>query len=184
MIKLRPDETVIEVVRRHWFILLGRTIGLLGIFAAPFIIYGFVSGKEIALGLFTFTVAIETPLLLFFGSLWALIVWLRFFHEWTDHYLDGWIVTDKRIIDIEQFGFFSRQVSSFRMERIQDITTDVHGIIPTLLNFGNIHVQTAGDSQEFVMNGAPDPKHLKELILKESDKYMEVGSVHDHEHQT
>lgn len=175
MIKLRPDETVKEVVRRHWFILLMRTIGLLVVLAAPFILYGFASGKEIALGLTSFTVHLEPALLVFLGSLWALIVWLRFFHEWTDHYLDGWIVTDKRIIDIEQFGFFSRQVSSFRMERIQDITTDVHGIIATLLDFGDIHVQTAGDSQEFVMKGAPNPKRLKEIILKESDKYIEIN---------
>ena len=61
------------------------------------------------------------------------------------------------------------------MERIQDITIDIHGIIPTLLDFGDIHVQTAGDSQEFVMKGAPNPRRLKELILKESDKYVDMN---------
>ena len=175
MITLRDDETIKKVVRRHWFILLGRTFGLLIILAAPFVLYGFTYGREIALGLTSFTISVEPTLLVFFGALWALIIWLRFFHTWTDHYLDGWIVTDKRIIDIEQFGFFSRQVSSFRMERIQDITIDIHGIIPTLLDFGDIHVQTAGDSQEFVLKGAPNPKRLKELILKESDKYVDMN---------
>jgi uncharacterized membrane protein YdbT with pleckstrin-like domain len=173
MITLTPDENIIRVIRRHWFILLVRTFGLLVILVTPFIFFSLGIGNGIFQETGTAIVSISPSVWTFLGATWILVVWLRFFHDWTDHYLDGWVITDKRIIDIEQRGFFSREVSSFRMERLQDVTTDVHGIIATLLNFGNVHVQTAGEDQDFIIKGAPDPKKLKELILSESDKYLE-----------
>ena len=173
MITLAPNEKMIRVIRRHWFILFARTIGLVALLVGPFILYSVMEGQEIIFGPTPITVSLSPAVATFFGGTWILILWLRFFNEWTDHYLDGWVVTDKRIVDIEQRGFFSREVSSFRLERLQDVTTDIHGIIPTLLNFGDVHVQTAGEDRDFIIKGAPNPKQLKELILTESDKYLE-----------
>ena len=89
---------------------------------------------------------------------------------WTDYYLDVWMVTDKRVIDIEQKGFFHRQTSVFRIERIQDVTVETHGIVATLLNFGDIHVQTAGEGQEFIMRGIANPKYVRRVILRQQDR--------------
>ena len=95
---------------------------------------------------------------------------MRIVGVWTDYYLDVWMVTDKRIIDIEQKSFFHRQTSVFRIERIQDITIETRGIIATLLNFGDIHVQTAGESQEFIMRGIANPKYMRRIILRQQDR--------------
>jgi uncharacterized membrane protein YdbT with pleckstrin-like domain len=112
--------------------------------------------------------------LLFFGlSIWWLLLWTRFASEWTNHYLDIWVVTNKRVIDIEQRSFFSRQVSNFRVERVQDITTDVHGFFHTMLNFGDVHVQTASENLEFIIRDAPNPSAIKQLLLRETDRAIE-----------
>lgn len=172
-IKLSPDEKIISIVHRHWFILFGQTFGLIIVFFAPIVLYIFAVGQTVYVLQTEITLFLPSSLAIFIFSMWGLLIWMQLFNSWTDHYLDGWIVTNKRIMDIEQRGFFSRQISSFRIERIQDVTTDIHGFIATLLDFGDVHVQTASESHEFVIKGAPNPKAIKELILRESDRAME-----------
>ena len=173
-VKINPDEHIEMVIRKHWFILLRDTFGILVILIIPFILYPYIVGNEINLGpeaSFIFDLSPEITTLI--SASWVLILWMKLFGIWTDYYLDTWIVTDKRIIDVEQSGFFSRQVSSFRMERIQDVTIEVKGIIATLLRFGDIHVQTAGESQEFVIRGIPRPERVKEIIKEYNDIVVE-----------
>ena len=55
-------------------------------------------------------------------------------------------MTNDRIVDIEQHGLFSRTISEVDLFRIQDVTVDIHGIIATLLNYGNLTVKTASDN--------------------------------------
>ena len=177
MITLAQDEHKIHTIRKHWFILSLRTVELLFFFILPIAVYFFIAGKNFPLGKAEIELTLPLPLLIFLTALLALIVWMRFFSLVTDIYLDSWTITNKRIIDIEQRGFFSRQVSSFRIERIQDVTTDIHGIIATFLDFGDIHVQTAGDNQEFIIRGVPHPKDIKQNILKEVDRVIASSRI-------
>jgi membrane protein YdbS with pleckstrin-like domain len=166
MLHLERNEHAKAVVRKHWFILFEKAVGLAVILVLPFVVLVFlfkVTGFSDALG---FIVAIDTPLLIFFGASWVLVIWMKFFGTWTHYYLDVWVVTERRIIDIDQVGFFHRKTSSLYMEQIQDATIRVRGPIATLLDFGDIDVQTAGTAQKFSIHGIPHPKGVKELILK------------------
>lgn len=177
-ININPDERIDSVIRKHWFILLRDTFIILVLLVLPFLAYPFIAGKSISLGpQISFLIDFNPSVLAFAGALWVLLLWMRLFGIWTDYYLDTWIITDKRVIDIEQFGFFSRQVSSFRMERIQDVTIEVKGIIATLLHFGDIHVQTAGEGQEFIIRGIPRPEMVKDTIRRYSDIVVEKGDA-------
>jgi len=172
MIKFDENEKIIFAVRKHWFILFAETVFLVFMVVAPFVAH--VIFAESGLSVFFAEIfGNTTALSVAFTSIWFLIVWIIFFVVWTDYYLDILILTDKRIIDIEQRGLFSREVSTFRLDRIQDITVDIHGIIPTLLGFGDIHVQTAGDDREFIGKGMPHPSKLRDKILKEHALFME-----------
>lgn len=173
MIHLDKNESIEEVIRKHWFILLRDSIGIIAIFIIPFFIYRYFAGTEIGFGFIEDIYFDPKPsTLVFAASAWGLITWTKLLAIWTDYYLDVWFITNKRIIDVEQKGFFHREVSTFRMERIQDITVEIRGIIPTFLNFGDIHVQTAGQSQEFIIKGIPRPKYVKEVILRQADKVV------------
>ena len=102
---------------------------------------------------------------------------LTAFMIWTHYFLDLWVITDRRIIVIDQIHFFNRKVSSFRLERLQDIKVAVDGVIPTLLNFGTLHVHTAGNNEEnFTTAGLPDPRELQSLIQKATD--LRLKSLH------
>ena len=161
------------MIHPHWFYFIAYIFGLLIALILPFILYIFIADTTILAGDVTIPLTVPTSVGWFLASAWMLIIWMQLGTAFSDYYLDGWIVTNKRIMDIEQRSFFSRQVSSFRMERIQDVTTDIHGIIATLLNFGEVHVQTAGDNREFVMKHAPNPREIKQVILGESDKSID-----------
>ena len=96
---------------------------------------------------------------------------------WTTYYLDVLIVTDKRIFDINQQGFFHRESGSFRIDRIQNITVDQKGIIQTLLDFGTIHIETAGESEEFVAPYIAGPYTIKKFINELQDQAIEKSQL-------
>lgn len=111
----------------------------------------------------------------FVGALTAVIIaqilWMVAFQILADYYLDIWIITNQRSIRIELQGFFSRKVTSVNHDRIQDISVTVYGLIPTLLNYGNLHIQTAGAIPNFVFNSIPEPYKTKDIIYKAAKEY-------------
>ncbi|TSC60952.1 MAG: hypothetical protein G01um1014107_180 [Parcubacteria group bacterium Gr01-1014_107] len=177
MFELEPDEKVILKVRRHWFILFVEGFIILVLAILP------PGLMQIASQLFTkFASSVNTgaslsPLLSFFYFLWLLGLWVALFIKWTDYYLDCWYITPKRIIDVEQKGLFRREVIELRFEKIQDATVEISGLIPTLLNFGDIHVQTAGAGREIILKDADNPAEAKKTISLLHEKALNrVGS--------
>ena len=170
MIKLGEGEKIIMVARKHWFILLIETVFLIFLVFLPLVIWLIIKSFSISEYV---TIAGNTSFLFgMFTSVWLLFVWISFFVIWTDYYLDILIVTNKHLIDVEQKGLFSREVSTLRMERIQDITAEVHGFIPTLLNFGNLNIQTAGMQREFTVKGIPNPYKTKDKIRNQYEEII------------
>lgn len=165
VVSLQEGEEIITVIRRHWFSLAveGVVDITIFIFIATAIVVAdsmvFASGATInggsivSLGFFT---------LGFVG----LFLWMHFFASWSDHWLDAWIVTNERVIDIEQHGFFRREVSSFPLHKIQDVTYTISGIIPTWLHYGDVRIQTASISEDFIMRQVGFPQDVKELLIQ------------------
>lgn len=167
MIQLHPGEEVKLIVRKHWFIFVGKIFVAVLLLFLPLIFWGlmrWVGGYATPEVFDAFREFFNGLPVLFFTVLWVFFIWMWSFILWTDYYLDAWVITNRRIIGIDQKGFFSREVSTFRMERVQDVTIEVSGLIPTFFNFGNITVQTAGDNKSFVMPGAPAPASVKQVI--------------------
>jgi len=159
-IQLSDDEEVVTLIRRHWFHIALRAAADLCIFivlAGVLVIVLGVLGQS--------TSVVLMPLGIYALALGGLFLWMHFFAAWSDHWLDAWVITNKRIIDIEQKGFFSRQVSSFPLNRIQDVTYDISGIIAMWLKFGNVRIQTASISEDLVMKQVPFPEDVKEEIV-------------------
>jgi len=119
-INLEIGEEIIFTARRHWFVILGRIFGIAILLVAPIVVYVFVvvSGFPMPRLLAGNLVFLSAGLL----SAWMLILWVLLFVIWTNYFLDVLILTNKKVIDIEQKGLFSREISSFPLERIQDIT--------------------------------------------------------------
>lgn len=159
-VTFEPGEEIVLKVHRHWFVFVMESLFFVVLLLLPLIVTALLGSvfamKEGADG--------SSPLL-FFTGLWYLALWVFFFIKWTDYYFDIFILTNKRVIYISQKGLFSRRISSTRLDRVQDVSAEVSGMVPTFLNYGNVHVQTAGEEQEFVLHSLPDPDFVKNKIL-------------------
>ena len=169
MIHLQEGEHIEIKARKHWYSLFRSSVGLFIVLLLPFVFW-FLFSEQIEFGLNKFSISINITLLEFLIMVWFLFIWVRFFTVWTNYFLDVWVVTDRRIIDIDQKNLFRREVSTLRMERIQDVTMEINGIIATVLDFGNITVQTAAEKREFIMRDIARPGHVKSRILAHLNK--------------
>ena len=94
------------------------------------------------------------------------LVWgLLFFIAWLNYYLDVWIVTNERIINIKQLRLFDRVVSEQKLYRVQDVTWEIKGIMGNLLKYGNVFIQTAGTEERFTFEYIPDPEGTAKSIM-------------------
>ncbi|MEA2007432.1 MAG: PH domain-containing protein [Patescibacteria group bacterium] len=172
----RKDEEIIVMLRRHWIILLIECIPLI-IFLAVLIAESFF----VPFLAQTFPIEINPKFFSLISSFLFLFYWLILFVVWLDYYLDVWIVTDQRIINIEQFSLFRREISELDHGKIQDVTTEVHGIIPTILKFGSVHIQTAGSKTRFEFKQVPDPMLVRTMIMKLQKKSFRESKIKEGE---
>ncbi len=61
---------------------------------------------------------------------------------WVGWFYSVFIVTDQRLIQITQKGFFHKSVVDIGLNQIQMINYEVTGLEETLLGFGTINIQT------------------------------------------
>lgn len=160
MFQLQPNEKIITSVRKHWFVVLRTLIIFVILILIPPVILSILPLVAI-----DFNTELIGTLVNFFFSLYLLVLFLFLFLFWMDYYLDMWIITDRRIIDVEQKGLFRRAISEIPLIRVQDVTIEVHGIIETFLKFGTIKIQTAGE-REFTINNIPRLYEIKDIILR------------------
>ncbi len=168
----RSDEEILLVLHRHWFDILSQFFIIFVMLVLFFGSYGLT-----AFFYGSFDDQSLRPLFAFMRNLFFIFTWITFFIIWIDYYFDVWIVTDQRIVNIEQNGLFARETSELRLEKIQDVATDVRGLIPTFLNYGNIEVQTAAEQEKFIFKNIPDPYAVKDLIMKLQKKFEHTEDV-------
>ena len=157
-----PNEKTVLIIRKHWFIFLIALFrdSILLLVPLPVIWFLNTTFPGFADGLIIYPVYILSL------SSYYLLILLFSFIKFIDLYLDVWVVTTKCVVGIEQKGMFSRIESEHRFDRIQDITIEVHGPIATVLDYGDIHVQTAGENVRFLFLKAPSPYALKKELSK------------------
>lgn len=164
MIDLHDNEKIVVVARRHWYVfaseiatmILGIVpILLILVFKEEIYFYGekYLSYAEIS------------NVLIFLCAGWLLVLWMKFFMAFTNYYLDVLVITNQRVIDIDQIGLFARDIATAPLENAQDIKIEMIGLLPTMLRFGNLHFQTAGMDKEIVIRGIKDPEGVKKQIM-------------------
>ncbi len=172
MINLGPDERIVTTARKHVFVLFGELLPIFVLLALPFLALPFIP-ESVSLSRFIpseeeiiVAVSIDNAVIIFSLALWSLLLWMRLFWVWIDYYLDVWIITNHRLIDIEQKGFFNRNVANVRLDFIQDVAYEVNGVIASLLNFGTIEIQTAGEMRHFTLQGVSHPEKLRDILIQ------------------
>ena len=155
-------EEIKLILRKHLIVLLPHFVYISLMFLLPVVFYiFFVPAVFPAFLSVPYEKLFVLLLLIYYG-----FIWIMAFTVWVDYYLDIWIITNERLLDIEQIGFFNRVVSELDFKRIQDITSRVHGMLPTMFGFGNIHIQTAAEESKFDLKTIPHPVTTRRKIMK------------------
>ena len=158
-----PEEKIIKVLRRDVFILIKKILFFALLFVLPLILFYLVVSSiypDILYG------QVSYPIFLLIVSFYYLWLWVFFFFSFIDYYLDIWIITSERIINIEQQGFFARTISEQRLDRVQDVTSETQGFFPTIFKYGNVYAQTAGAKERFFFHEIPNPDQIRDIIIK------------------
>jgi uncharacterized membrane protein YdbT with pleckstrin-like domain len=156
------NERTIFFLRRHWFTISPVLMGFIVALLLPIGAYALISYRapEFLADPARFT------LFVLGASMFFLYAWLFLFMNFLDWFLDIWIVTDHRIVNIEQSGLFGRTMSELMLYNVQDVTSEVKGFLHTVFNYGIIEIQTAGEKDRFIFENVPHPDHLAKRILE------------------
>lgn len=154
----KADEKVLKLLRHHPFNVILKLLFLLIAGLAPFIA-GIVFWAQISENGFG-------DLFFFALSVWWLTLWLGAFKALTMYTLNTVIITNERLIDHAQLGFFNRKVSELDAARIQDVSAHTNGFIETFLDFGDVKVQTAAVENHFIFHTIPKPEKVKDIVME------------------
>jgi len=169
----KADENIRFFLRRHWFTVLRLVTTLILVALIPVVLFLLVYYFAPD----TLSHPTHLPLLVIGASVYYLAIWLIFFQEFLDYYLDTWIVTNQRIINIEQLGLFSRVASELNMHTVQDVTSKVKGVLHTFFDYGDLVIQTAGAEVVFQFKNIPEPDKVKRAILEMVDQQKKMHEV-------
>jgi uncharacterized membrane protein YdbT with pleckstrin-like domain len=83
---------------------------------------------------------------------------------------DIYVATSDRLHDIYRtpFGLLGESRRSAPLERIQNISYDKPGLIPNLLNFGDVRIQTAGE-EDLTFDRVPRPEEVQSEIYRRQE---------------
>ena len=155
---LKKWEHLEIAVRRHWIVFV-----MLGIW--------FIIGVLITMTLFI--ILWMSFLSLMLNVMFWLWLLLFLYIKWLNHELDLYIVTNNRIIWIEQKTFLDRNVSETNLWQVQEVNSNTKWIFANLLNYGTLFVQTAWSTQNLKMDFAPDSTITARKILNIVDDYRD-----------
>lgn len=93
-----------------------------------------------------------------------LVILAAWFYRWIGWYYTVYIVTNERIVEIKQRGFFNRRVSEFGLDKVQNVNYSIRGFQAVVFQFGDIIAQTyVGD---LIMSTIHKPVHIHEQIIE------------------
>lgn len=146
------------VVKRHWIILVVLWLYFLFWFLVTIWIYVFMTNA--------------------WTHMWVVIFWMIYsiflYIQWLDHELDMYVITNNRIIWVEQISFLNRKVSECNLGQVQEVGSHTKGLLANLLNYWTVNIQTAWNATNFSMSYSPNALENSRSILNIVDEYRDT----------
>ena len=138
-------------------------------------------------GLLLVTLAI---VLLYFqvdlGFFWLVFVLLGFadflWLTWSveDWRNDTFQVTDRYVIDIDRSPFGTGESrKQAQLSNIQNINSDRPGLLPTLFNYGNVYIETAGATADITFESVVNPNQVQRDIFERREQFQQRQRVRE-----
>ncbi|MEA2020660.1 MAG: PH domain-containing protein [Patescibacteria group bacterium] len=160
-----PGEEVLLLLRRHPITNLPWLLVLLFLILFPFALVLILENT-----LFE-NVFIPVRVRILLSILWYLFCCGYALLSFLSWFFNIYLVTDRKIVDLDYFGLLFFRVSETELSQIQDVTYSVSGAAHTLFNYGDIYVQTAAEAREFDFIAVPRPAQVHDLITDLAQLY-------------
>lgn len=148
---LKEGEEVIRIVRKHWASFVWPLCKTFLILIVPFFLSFILFSNYI--GVIVFFV-------------WISIGFAYGLYQWLCWYFDHFIITNQRIVNVNQKTIFSRIVSETGLTNIQDVTYEINGMFASVFNYGTVKIMTASSNDSLEMSSVEKPKKVQELIME------------------
>jgi uncharacterized membrane protein len=167
-------EKLLYEFRRHWYVFflrISRVVLSMLILIVP-IVFFLVSPRSLS---DTFNISIGQIRLYLWGALVLSILGLVFkvLYAYIDYRYDRLIVTNKRIIDIDQHFVFGNNTKTILIRDIVNLNTSHKGIMASVFQYGTITIESSASTEydsvfHFLPNVGGIVKIIQNIRSKES----------------
>ena len=159
-ISLEPGEHLHMVVRKHWIIFVEVGVSVLFLLAMCVGVYFLWEFGHVPT-IFSVLTCI--------GLLMAGLLYI--FVNWVNDELDILILTNKRIIALEEIKFLDRKLSQASIDQVQEVNASTSWFLGNVLHYGNLSVQTAGDASDFHLSQIGESLETSRTVHRFIDEY-------------
>ncbi len=152
------DEKVLLFVRRHFitnftWITMGIILALIPILIGPLSL------------VFNFSLSfVYAKLILFFTAFYYLIAATYLFIKFITWYFNISFVTNLRIVDIDFSDVIYKNLASTKLSLVQDVSYTQTGVFRTFFHYGDVLIQTAGETTQFDFEAVPKPEDVVHIV--------------------
>ncbi len=154
-----PDESALLLLRAHIITNLGWILVVIFLSLVPLLFLNTDLFKPL-FEQFNLSGAAARSLAL----LWYLFVVAFAVQSILYWYFNVYIVSSKRIVDVDFLQLLYKKISSTELGNVQDISTTKGGVFQAIFDYGDVHIQTAGTLPEFEFNSVPSPDKVADTI--------------------
>lgn len=161
------EEPVLMMLRQHPIVNLPWICITLLLFIAPVLLLPVVPVLDLFPGNFRFIAMLGWYVVVFGYALEQFLVW----------FFNIYLITDERIIDVDFYNLLFKRVSEAKLENIEDITSSNSGLLQSIIDFGDVRIQTAAEIPQIEFERVPHPdkvaKFLSEMLMQEEQEKIE-----------
>ncbi len=158
---LRSGEKIDTVIRKHW---IAYAIVFLYFLGGVFFSYLFLK------------IVWNTPGSLFLIVLFWMYYALFLYTSWLNYELDVFIITNNRVVCVEQKSFLNRSVGECTLDKVQEVSFETRWFFANIFDFGTLTMKTAGSTTNFDMQFSPQPMERARHINNVVDRYRDSHS--------
>jgi len=170
----KDGEELVCVIRKHWIM----DVKIAGYFLAfgllPVVIFlGFVFGFWP--NFFNNARTFITLIFLIYFSF--VMIWV--YISWLNEELDVMLVTNFRVINLDQVKFLDRSIAATPLGMVQDVYSSKSGFFQNHFDFGTLRIQTASERNVISILDVIDPEGNAAKILRMRDKVINARYDND-----
>lgn len=162
-------EKIEMILHRHSLIMFGNALLFIVLLSIPWVFKFFIAPQfqEIWNDKFIH------PIIFMAGSIYLLYILLFFYSNFIDYWLDVWVISNERIISVEQKGLFARTFAESKLYRLQDVSSKIEGFLPTMFHYGDVVVQISTSTQNAVIHQVDHADLIARKIMELAEECKE-----------